>query len=90
MDRQISRLVSNRPEGVRKRNDGGRSGYVGGRMIRPWYAPCSYGELGGPRMVKCHSNRLVSSGDAWYSFDGCVLSSDASRTVLDGRRRALV
>lgn len=34
--RQISRLTSKRPEGVRKRKLGGRSGYVGGKVMRPW------------------------------------------------------
>jgi hypothetical protein len=36
MDRHISRFTSKRPLGVRKRKDGGRSGYVAGRMMRPW------------------------------------------------------
>ena len=36
MLRQISRLTSNRPEGVRKRKLGGRRGYVGGSTMRPW------------------------------------------------------
>lgn len=34
--RQISRLTSKRPVGVRKRKAGGRRGYCGGRMMRPW------------------------------------------------------
>ena len=32
--------------------------------MRPWYAPSSYGEDGGPLMVKCHSNRFISNGAA--------------------------
>lgn len=36
MLRQISRLTSKRPEGVRKRKEGGRRGYVDGRTMRPW------------------------------------------------------
>lgn len=66
MLRHISRLTSKRPVGVRKRNDGGRSGYEEGRMMRPWYMPPAYGDgSGGPQIVKCHSKRLVSSGSAW-------------------------
>jgi hypothetical protein len=66
MLRQISLLASNRPDGVRKRNDGGRSGYVGGKTIRPWYIPFANAEDGGPRKVKCHSKRSESeAGEAW-------------------------
>lgn len=36
IDRQISRFVSNLPEGVTKRKDGGLRGYMGGRTMRPW------------------------------------------------------
>jgi hypothetical protein len=39
MLRQISRLTSKRPEGVRKRKFGGFKGYVAGRVMRPWYIP---------------------------------------------------
>lgn len=35
MLRQISRLTSKRPDGVRKRKEGGRSGYWAGREMRP-------------------------------------------------------
>ena len=31
--------------------------------------------------MKCHSNRLVSSGEAWRSGEGVVESSDASRRI---------
>jgi len=31
--------------------------------------------------VKCHSNRLSSSGVAWWSGDGLVESSEASLTL---------
>ena len=43
--------------------------------------PDSKGEDGGPRSVKCHSNRLVSRGDACRSGDGEVESSEASRRI---------
>jgi len=36
MLRQISRLTSNRPVGVRNRKFGGRRGYCGGSIMRPW------------------------------------------------------
>ena len=37
---------------------GGFMGYSGGRTIRPWYIPVSKSESSGPRIVKCHSNKL--------------------------------
>ena len=37
---------------------GGFMGYSGGRVMRPWYTPLAKSESGGPRTVKCHSNRL--------------------------------
>lgn len=33
-------------------------------MMRPWYMPFSYGDAGGPVIVKCHSKRLDSRGCA--------------------------
>jgi hypothetical protein len=66
MLRHISRFASKRPDGVRKRKEGGRRGYVGGSTIRPWYMPLANAEDGGPRNVKCHSNKSESeAGDAW-------------------------
>ena len=37
---------------------GGFIGYSGGSVILPWYTPPSKSESGGPRTVKCHSNKL--------------------------------
>jgi hypothetical protein len=37
---------------------------------------------GGPRSVKCHSNRLDSRGDAWRSGEGFEDSSAASLTMV--------
>ena len=37
---------------------GGFIGYSGGRVIRPWYRPPAKSLSGGPRTVKCHSNKL--------------------------------
>lgn len=64
MLKHISRFASKRPLGVVNRKLGGRSGYAGGRTIFPWYTPSLYTELGGPRNVKCHSNRSASNGSA--------------------------
>jgi hypothetical protein len=81
MLKQISRLASKRPDGVRKRNEGGRKGYVLGSTMRPWYMPAAKGDEGGPRRVKCHSKRFVSRGEAWKSREGFAANSDASFTV---------
>ena len=44
--------------------------------------PLANGEKGGPRRVKCHSNRSESfAGVAWKSGEGVAESSAASRTV---------
>lgn len=37
---------------------GGFMGYSAGSRIRPWYMPPSKSVSGGPRIVKCHSNKL--------------------------------
>lgn len=63
-ERQMRVPVSKRPFGVRRMISGGRSGYSGGRRMRPWYRPRAKGVSGGPRTVKCHSKRSVSSGAA--------------------------
>ena len=46
---------------------GGFIGYSGGIIILPWYIPPSKSLSGGPLTVKCHSNKLSSSGWAKYS-----------------------
>lgn len=45
---------------------------------------------GGPRIVKCHSNRFSSRGAAWKSGVGFVVISAASLTVEDVRKRWVV
>ena len=37
-----------------------------------------YGDEGGPRRVKCHSNRLDSNSAAWRVESGWAWSSEAS------------
>jgi len=56
--RHIFLLTSNLPLGVSIIIDGGFIGYSVGRIILPWYTPEAKSESGGPRTVKCHSNRL--------------------------------
>lgn len=86
--RQISRLTSNRPDGVRNRNEGGRSGYCGGRTIRPWYTPPAYGDgAGGPAIVKCQSKRFESdTGWAKKCGDGDGEDADSSAASFISRR----
>ena len=63
-ERQIFLPTVKRPEALSSVIEGGLKGYSGGSVIRPWERPPSKAVPGGPRMVKCHSKRLSSSGDA--------------------------
>ena len=53
-------LSSNLPFGVSIMIAGGRKGYSEGSSMRKWYSPPSNSVPGGPRIVQCHSYRMVS------------------------------
>ncbi len=69
-ERQIFLPTVNRPDALSSAIDGGLKGYSAGSVMRPWYRPPSKAVPGGPRMVKCHSKRLPSSGAASKSGFG--------------------
>ena len=70
---------------VRKIIEGGFIGYSGGRQILPWYNPPSNSVSSGPRITKCHSNKLSSSGNAMNSSGASSVSLNSFASVISLR-----